>query len=388
MLKCASVYTKEVDDPQVALAEIRAQLDKKITLLEHSVGIVMCHPEFIVSGVLKHIGENLPFDLAGTTTAAQAVNDETGELILTVFVMTSDDVRFKTGLADGLRDGGIDAPFKAAYEKAAQGEPAPPKLALVFPPLIVDRYAGDAYVDALKKIIPDTPLFGTLAIDDTVTFSESETIYNDSHSKDAMPFVLCYGNINPRFFIATLPENKSVSLRAKVTKSKNNFVYEVNYTNTRKFFAESGIPESMFTVPFMIDLKNRDDYDGVPVVGGCAAFDEDGTAIFYGYVDEGSTFSLASGTPDDIFSTSFHKIRQLNELQDVNGALLFPCVVRRILMMGVNNSLSELEIAKEQMKPNIPFMMGYSGGEICPTSIKAGVPVNRFHNYSLVILVV
>jgi len=387
MLKCASAYTNEVDDPEVALTEIMAQLDKKMPLLKHSVGIVMCHTEFIVSGALKHICENLPFDLAGITTAAQAVNDEAGELILTVFVITSDDVWFKTGFTDSLSDG-IDAPVSAAYEKAAHGEPDPPKLALIFPPFFMGRYAGDAYVEAWKKIIPHTPLFGTLAIDDTATFCESETIYNGVNKKDAMSFVLCYGNINPRFFIATLPENTSVSLRAEVTKSKENFVYEVNHINTRKFFAKAGIPECMPTVPFMIDLKKRDDYDGVPVISGNAAFTEDGTAVFYGYVDEGSTFSLASCKPDDILSTSLHTINRLNELRDVNGALLFPCIVRRILTLGLNKSLSELEIARARINPDIPFMMGYSGGEICPTSIKGGGPANRFHNYSLAILAI
>ena len=387
MLKCASVYTNEVDDPEVALAEIKSQLNKKMTMLKHSAGIVMCHPEFIVSGVLKHICENLPFDLAGITTAAQAINDEAGELILTVFVMTSDDVWFKAGSTDSLNDG-IDVPTRTAYEKATRNEPELPKLALIFPPFLMDRYAGDAYVEAWKKIIPNTPFFGTLAIDDTATFNESETIYNGDNKKDAMSFVLCYGNINPRFFIGTLPENTSVSLRAEVTKSKENFVYEVNHINTRKFFADAGIPECMPTVPFMIDLKKRDDYDGVPVIGGNAAFTEDGTAVFYGYVDEGSTFSLASCTPDDILSTSLHTINRLNELRDANGALLFPCVVRRMLTLGLNKPLSELEIAKERINPNIPFMMGYSGGEICPTSIKGGVPANRFHNYSLVILAI
>ena len=78
MLKCASVYTTEVDDPEIALNEIKGQLEKKLTLLENSVGIIMCHPEFIPTGVLKAVCEGLPFDLAGTTTASQSVNDKVG----------------------------------------------------------------------------------------------------------------------------------------------------------------------------------------------------------------------------------------------------------------------------------------------------------------------
>ena len=388
MLKCASVYTYEIDDPEVALAEIKAQLDKKITLLEHSVGIVMCHTEFIATGVLKHICENLPFDLAGITTASQAINDEVGELILTIFVMTSDDVWFRTGVTGSLNDE-IDAPVRAVYEKAAANEPEAPKLVLLFPSLLIDRHSSDAYVRAWRKIVPETPIFGTLAIDDTVDFKESETIYNGMNAKDVMSFVLCYGNITPRFFIATLPENSVITLRAEITKSTGNLVYEINHTNARKFFAKAGIPESMLPIlPFMIDLLKRDDYDGVPVIREHTAFTEDGAAVYAGDVDEGSTFSLLKFDSDAILPVSQREIERINALPDVNGALLFSCASRRMVLLGADKSLSELQIAKDTINPDIPFMMGYAGGEFCPTSVKNGVPTNRFHNDSLIILVV
>ena len=101
-MKCASVYTYEIDDPGVALEEIKEQIGEKLTLLENTVGIVMCHPEFIMSGVFRHISENLPFDLVGATSSVQSVNGEAGELILTIFIMTSDDVRFVTGATENL----------------------------------------------------------------------------------------------------------------------------------------------------------------------------------------------------------------------------------------------------------------------------------------------
>ena len=388
MLKCASVYTYEIDNHETALAEIKAQLDKKITLLKNSVGIIMSHPEFITSGVLKYICDNLPFGIAGVTTASQAVNDEFGELILTLFVMTSDDVWFKTGVADNLNEG-IDEPVRAAYEKAAEGEAEPPGLAILFPPFLIKQYAGDAYLKAWKKVIPNAPLFGTLAIDDTVSFNECETIYNGMNKKDAMPFVLCYGNINPRFLVATLPKDNNVPLHAEVTKSSGSLVQEINHIKVRKFFEDVGIyNENMLTVPLFVDLTKRDDYDGVPVANGIAVFKEDGSAIFCGDVDEGSAFSLLSFTVEGILSTSLREIKRISEQSNVNGALLFPCVARRVALMGANKPLAELQVAKDEINPNIPFMMGYAGGEICPTSIINGAPTNRFHTYSLVILVI
>jgi hypothetical protein len=391
MLKCASVHTYEIDHPEAALEEIQTQLEGKITLLEHSVGIVMCNPEFIASGTLRYICENLPFDLAGVTTSAQAVNGVFGELILTIFVMTSDDVQFKTGVT-GSMDDGIDAPVLTAFNETVSGITELPKLAIVFPPLML-KYAGDSYINSWRQAIPDVPIFGTLAIDDTVDFEGSETICNGESYKTAMPFVLCYGNIKPRFLVGTLPQDKVMPYKGEVTKSEGSFVHEINNINAYQYFESIGfascgaILEKYLIVPFVIDQKKRYDYDGIPVIRGHASFTEGGSAIFRGDVDEGSTFTMLMTNSNDVLMTTRQKAEEVNGLTDVNGALFFPCIVRRMMSM-YPNPLAELETAVSTINPDIPFMMGYAGGEICPTSVKNGCPANRFHNYSLIILIV
>jgi len=391
MLKCASVYTLEIDNPEIALQEIKTMLEEKITLLKHSIGIVLCHPEFISSGVMSFLGEHLPFDLVGSTTSSQAVNEETGELILTIFVMTSDDVQFRAGVTDALEED-LSAPVNAAWQKVSAEVPDLPKLALLFSPLIL-KHTGDAYINAWKHVIPDVPVFGMIAIDDTTTFEGVETIYNGKSYRNAMPFVLCYGNINPRFLVGTLPVDKTTLYRGEITKSSGPFVQEINNLKAYQYFENIGFvgknaaSESFFFSPFAIYQKERKDYDGVPVVRGHAAFMEDGTAIFRGDVDEGATFALLRVDADDVLSTTRQIVERINELPDVNGALLFPCIGRRMMTM-ITSPFAELEMAKKVINPEIPFMIGYAGGEICPTSVKEGVPVNRFHNYSLVILIV
>jgi hypothetical protein len=391
MLKCASVHTYEIDNPEIALGEIKAQLDEKIALLDHSAGIVMCHPEFIASGVLRHVCENLPFDLAGATTSAQAVNGEAGELVLTIFVMTSDDVQFCAG-ATGPLDDGIEAPVRDAFDEAAFGMPGLPRLAIVFPPLITE-YAGDAYVNALKNAAPNVPLFGALAIDDSVDFEGSETIFNGKNFKTAMSFVLCYGNLKPRFLVGSLPLDKTMPHKGEITKSAGPFAHEINNVSAHKYFESIGIiggsyaENQLHFIPFAIDQKKRDDYDGIPVLRGHASFTEGGASIFRGDVDEGSTFVMLKTDSNDVLEKTRQKIEEIKELPSINGALLFPCIVRRMMTMRPD-PLIELETAVDAIGSDIPFMMGYAGGEICPTSVKNGIPANRFHNYSLVVLVV
>jgi len=391
MLLCASVFTYEIDDRETALRELEGQIREKITLLDNTVGVILCNPEFIASGVVEYVSERLPFDLAGATTSSQAVNGEAGELILTVFIMTSDDAVFKIGITGDLNEE-MDGPVAAAYKETACGMDGMPKLAVIFLPLIL-KYAGDAYIESLEKVMPGVPFFGTIAIDDSLTFEESATICGGQSHKGAMPFILCYGAINPRFLIGALPQDKAMPYKGEVTKSNGPYVHEINGVNAYKYFEGIGFAKNgsfidgHLFVPFVIDQKSRVDYDGIPVIRGYASFTEEGTAIFRGDVNEGSYISMLTTESEDILKVTRQMTEKINGIDGINGALLFPCVVRRLMTMRIGPN-AELELAKEAIDPGVPFMMGYSGGEVCPTSVRDGLPANRFHNYSLVILVI
>jgi len=41
MLKCASVYTHEIDDYGIGLDEIKSKFGERITILEYTIGIIM-----------------------------------------------------------------------------------------------------------------------------------------------------------------------------------------------------------------------------------------------------------------------------------------------------------------------------------------------------------
>jgi len=263
---------------------------------------------------------------------------------------------------------------------------------LVFPPILL-KHAGDEYVRVMQKNLPKTPLFGTLAIDDTPTFSDSETIYNGENSKSKMSFVFCYGNINPRFVIGTIPDENTMPYKGEITKSTGPFIYEINDMNAYKYFESIGFEAdgvssvNYLFLPFSIDQKTRTDYDGIPVIRVLNSFTEEGTAVFHGSIDEGSTFTLLKCDSADVLATAGQKIKQINEMSGVNGVVLFSCVVRRIVTMNDNHN-EEFKNVKDSLRSDIPFMMGCAGGEICPTQSKDGIPTNRYHNYSLIILVI
>jgi len=388
MIKCAGIYTCEVDDFELAVNELNSQINEKINLLDNTVGIVMCHIEFIESGMLEHVCKNLPFDIAGVTTASQAVNEIADDVVLTIFIMTSDDVHFHTGMTGPFVED-LYHPVKTEIDKIGHQEK--PQLALIFPPL-PDKHAGDTYVDAWERVIPGVPLFGTFSTADTADFTGGKVIFNGETADDRVSYIFCYGNITPRFLIGTFSDLNAMPYHGEITKSNGIYVEEINNIKAYDYFeklglAKDGEASNIFNfVPFLIDQKNRGDYDGVPILRELVSLTEDGVAIFRGNIDELSTFKMLQGTFEDVILIAKEKLNEAVQFPDINGILTFSCIARRMMVMQ-KDTLRELNVSRE-IVGDIPFMMGYAGGEICPTSVKNGAATNRYHDYSIITMVI
>ncbi|GHV27855.1 hypothetical protein FACS1894167_03610 [Synergistales bacterium] len=387
MIRSAALYTYELEDSAIAVAEINAQLSG-FKLLTYTVGVLMCDTEFVDSGVYSAICAALPFDVAGTTTMTQAVNGEAGILMLTVMVLTSDDVFFEVGYTESIPPGGdITEASEAAFESSSAKLPSAPKLILVFPPLIVEN-AGDGYIGAFESLCPNTPIFGTLAIDGSITFENCYTFHNGDKSKDKMAFILAAGNLSPRFFMAIVADENRLPYSGEITKSEGHIVQEVNNVLTSKYFESIGFAKDgkldagLQFVPFLIDFKNRADRDGTPVVRAMVCFDENGYGVCRGYVDQGSVFVLTNPNGDDIFKSSLELVDRLRAVPDRQATIIFSCVVRR-MAFGME-PLREAEMTVQKLSGGSPFMFAYAGGEICPTSSGEHGVTNRFHNYSII----
>ncbi len=387
MLRCTSLHTFELDDAEAALQQLQQQLDD-FGLLEHSVGILMCHAEFTHTDVLDYVCSHLPFETVGVTTASQAVHGATGELLLTIFVITADDATFRVGLTDCLQDD-VEGPTAAAFAKTADDAGGPPALILAFPPLLL-QYAGDIYPNVWSKLAPTSPVFGTLALDDTVAFSESETLHNGSHYTSRMPFVLCYGNIHPRFAVATIDQSNMMPYSAEITDADGPIIHGINNTSAFDYFKSIGLAKSsddasnFLFMPLFIDFTKRDDYDGVPVMRVLTQFTDNGSAVLRGNADVKSVVKLSTFTQEAVLESTRAFVHQVTR-QPINGLLSFSCIIRRMAMQS--DPLLEANAFAAEMPAQTPYMFGYAGGEICPTSQQSGMPSNRFHNYTLVNLI-
>ncbi|MDR2786262.1 MAG: hypothetical protein LBB83_10145, partial [Treponema sp.] len=250
MIRTLTAFTENIDDPSAAAAEIRAQLEKGEGLLKNSVGIVACHYEFVLSGTAKAICESLSFDVAGTISSTQAVNDARGTLFLTLLVLTSDDVGFKTGFTGSLKSE-PGKQIEESYRSLSGG--VRPAFVFAFAPFMIEN-SGDEYVNVLSRVSEGVPCFGTLAVDDTSDFRECYMVYNGDHYRDRMALILCYGPINPKFYVASISEDKLLDKAALITSSEGHILKEVNGKPVVEYFEDLGLTKASETSYAMTSL--------------------------------------------------------------------------------------------------------------------------------------
>ncbi|MDR2661853.1 MAG: FIST C-terminal domain-containing protein [Treponema sp.] len=385
MIRIFSACTSEIDDVQAAVAAIAAQLDAEQRLFKNSVGLLSCYAEFIESGVVAALAKALPFPLAGITTIAAASNGGQGEMLLFLTVLSSDDVEFVLGVTDPIC-GEDEAPLRAAWEKTGAKRRDQAALMLSFCPLLFN-VSGDFIVDTWSAITGNVPNFGTLAVDHNRDYHESRTILNGEAYKDRYVFILLYGSVEPRFFIAGIQEEKAFPEKGVVTASQGNQLQAVNGISVADYLSglgltrdEEGVIKGINAYPFILDYN-----DGTqPIIRVMFAITPDGSAVCGGKMPVGATLAVGTINGDEVLATSTEILDQAAKAGEGKSILIFSCI-GRFFSLGYESG-REMEKARKTLE-KVPFHLCYSGGELCPVSGKDGALTNRNHNDTMVLCV-
>jgi hypothetical protein len=369
--------TEEVDDIDDAVDEILGQLGLENNLGANSLGIINCDPEFLESGVVAALAKRLPFDTVGVTTRACAARGVAGSTLLSVSVLTADDVNFSIARSEKITAGNVGDVLADAYNRAAGGLPEKPALALAYPPIIVS-IGSYTMVNAIFKAAGSTPVFGTLSCSPFADHHDNFTIMNGSADGSSAVLVLVSGNIHPDFLMVSIPKQNIQKQYGIITESEGCRVSKINDMSVPAYLERQGFPpssinqDSLYLIPFMVGGEN-------PTACGMYSIDGEGAAIFGGEMPEGKAISPGSLNYDGILETAEELLRQISLKKNINGILFYSCLVRHILL-GTKND-DELKRIIEQI--DAPYQICYSGGEICPVN-EDGAFKNSVHNYTLV----
>jgi hypothetical protein len=384
MIRAVTAFTENIDDPAAAAVEIKTQLEKGQGFLKNSVGIIACHYEFVLSGTVKAISESLPFAIAGTISSVQATNEAKGTLLLTLLVLTGDDVDFKTGITPSLKDE-PGKKIEETYAAISGGEK--PALIFAFASFMVEN-SGDEYVKAISRASGGAPCFGTLSVDDTSDFRECYMVYRGGHYRDKLSFILVYGNISPKFYLAAISDHKLLKRTALITASEGHILKEVNGKPVAEYFEDLGLAKAsetsyaMTSLPFMLDYG-----DGTPMVSKVfIGLNEQKHAICAGAMPEGSTLYMGVFDKDDVLLTTGKVIRRALEETPESPVMIGYSCISRSMTLG-SGLFEEVDLIRKEVAGKAPILLAYSGGEICPTQINDAVAINRFHNNTFILCV-
>lgn len=378
MVKMYTARTSEIDEIDEAINEIKSQIDFS-SLKKNSGGLIFCHIDFIDSGMVAALCEEFPFKIIGMTSMAGADEHGYGLYDLTLTILTSDEVSFEVGMTGNITPDNYVVEIDKLYNGIRGCAESDPAMIFTFMPYMRD-VSGYEVVAAMDKSCNGIPLWGSITNNIDFNYETVQTICNGKNLPAGIAMMFVNGPVEPQFIVSSIPERNIANNRAIITKSDGAILYEVNDMPILDYLANIGLvitKENITTTPLMIYYGDAKE----PVALGFYTLFEDGSVLTGGEMPVGTSFAVGSIDGQGIFESAEDGLKQILNCDDRQAILLLPCVTRYIMLAP--DQESELRLINETLAGGgHSFMMGYSGGEICPMKSADGKFHNRFHNYT------
>jgi hypothetical protein len=372
--------TFELDDTDAAVREIQEQLRGQGGLLKNTVGLLCCYLDFITSGVVEAVCKALPFDVMGSTSLGVVEPGALGDIILTLTVLTSDDVEFRMGLSDPLTEGEEERVAKIYRELSARAQSSPALILIILPALY--NLAGDMVVDVFDRESHGVPVFGMGALDVDTKIRTPKTIFRGTAYSDRMAALLFLGNLEPRFFVDSVWEHNIYTQKALVTAAEKNRMISVNNIPAAEYMRSIGcITENTRDLLFLSPLAIDSGHSSRPTLFIIYTINDDGSLTCSVNTPVGSTIRIGFPGSGEVISSS-RIITGAVKAAGGEAALILSCFSRSVIL---TDPPDEMEAVQEDLRDSaLPYMFCYAGGEICPVYDGEGAAVNQYHNYSIV----
>jgi len=401
MLKILNAYTEEADDPRKAVREIQESLDIKNSLLKNSVALLFCHAQFIETGAAEAVYKSLPFDVLGctsqyfglpaagtpTTVGTPAID---GGDILTVTILTSDDIDFATGVSAPLNEKNVEECVNDLYRRAVSSPGESPSLVFAFPPTMLN-VSADVMAASLNRACGGIPVFGSVALDMSTHIRKPQTIYKAAGQaagesgvfSDRMTLLLFRGRVKPRFFHSSFPEKSMLPWDAVITGAAGNRIISINNRPALSFikdmgFFQNGIDESIMVYPLVVEYPNNN--TKVVILQDIGP---EGQLLCSRNIQAGGILHIGAISADSVFESARIMAQGLKNDNSGSSFIMFSCFLRNVVLGG--SSQAEFEVVCKELEGyKGSWLFLNSGGELCPGYTENGELENRFHQYALI----
>ncbi|MDR0885107.1 MAG: FIST C-terminal domain-containing protein [Clostridiales Family XIII bacterium] len=382
MLNVRNAYTDKLDNLNAAVDDILSQLQVDSYKRKHSIVLITCNSEYIDRGLLDILAEALPCEIVGITSVASSSAGGMGIYSCSVTLISSDKIEFSPSYSGVITEENMDAVIADTYRTASVGRKEKPSMIFVYAPLVNWNIDCAKVVSALDKVSGGIPAFGSFSIDHTADFSHNRTIYGSEYSWDRVSLVLVYGDINPTFLVASISDQYINPNGGIVTKAEGRTIYEVDHEPFVNFLVKSDlIKEGSLDIvlsPILIDFN-----DGArSVMRNIANVTEEGYGIMNSEISVGAVLRATEVNATDVLESAELIFDAVLSVDNAHGMLAYPCA-SRYAALG-DNAYAGMKTAQNLIGNRLPYMMSYSGGEICPVVGANGELVNKLHNSTIV----
>jgi hypothetical protein len=387
MIKVLTAYTYELDNPEKAVQDILDQINLQNSLLKNTVALLLCHVKFIEMGIMERVCKSLPFEVIGCTSMYFGIPDREGEIMLTVTVLTSDDIEFATGVCEPLTAENAEDCIRALYQKtAASFGGGPPNLIFTFPPTMLS-VTVDVMTAALDHASGGLPVFGSVALDIDVHNRNPKTIYQGKSYDDRMTLLLFKGPIRPRFFSMCFPKESSMGQNVVITSANGPELISINNKSAVSFFHEIGFlqkNDSRFSQAIPLVIEDRNGNMDVVVV---QSITPEGTFICGKHISAGGILNIGVITAEHVLESARTLIRTIKRTIKESGSgagLFIGSCFSRTVVLG-EGAAAEIALIRQELG-GFPgaYLYFNSGGEVCPNYSKSGETVNQAFQYAII----
>jgi hypothetical protein len=336
----------------------------------------------VESGLLGKLSQLLPFRITGISTLSSAVRQNYGQFILTLTVLTSDDIVFAAGISSPLESDDRVPALSKLYDECAAQLPGKPSFALSFFPLCIKSGVAGT-LNELNDITGAIPIFGAVAIDYGVYIRHPFVSFGGEVYKDALSLVLFYGDVRPSYQTHWRGNALNIKSTAFLTKTSGNTLLEINGMPAADYLYSSGILEKgdYITQSALFIITESNEFETPSCMAMFGPLDNGGF-LCEADVPLGSCVSIAlidKKTALDITSAAASTLKE-----KTGGVMIFSCVVYNLIlelapMAGITTVSSILD-------ESVPYLFTYAAGEICPAKTVGGGYKNRLNNMSIITL--
>ena len=390
--------TQQIDDVAAAADELLKGAKRGFPLAANSAGILFCYSDADVEGLLHELAGRADFDVVGCTAIAN-MDERTGfhDMAATLTLLTSDDVRFAAVSSEPVTPENVADQVEKTYRAAADRLGETPALLVALPPYRLEIML-DAYANGFNKAAPGVPVIGGLP-SYNATGDSNMTFHNGTASTDRLVLLAMAGDVRPVFSVQNVTSNDAERKR-KVTRARDNVVYEVAGQRFTDYLEEVGLPvdklaQGNATITFVSNplLLEKNTETGESLYSFARTLHEidleDGSGTAIGEIPDGATLSVCTLQRDEIEQAALEGIRDLKRKMAAVQAsgykfstvLAVSCIGRHLLLLPH----SDLEVRQilSEFPPGLTLSGFYSYGEIGPQGSER--QQNFAHNESLVL---